>query len=275
MNMGWLESLIYGLFSGISEFLPISSSAHQQILMHLFGIDARDPVRDFIVHAAMLIAAYMACRSFWDTVKRETLYAGRRQYANQQNFRVLHDKRLIQSAILPMLISMFFIRYVLNIKDNLLLVSFLLVINGVILFLPDRMVQGNKDARFMSTLDSVLIGCSGALSAFSGISRIGCTYGVAIARGAAKRHALAWSLILSIPALVCVCIMDFIAFFSVEVIGFWSSFFTYILSGVMAYIGSYIAISFMRFLTARPSSSFAYYCWGVSLFSFVLYLTIG
>ena len=275
MNMSWLESLIYGLFSGVSEFLPISSSAHQQIMMHLFGVDARDPVRDFIVHTAMLIAVIMACKSFLDTVKREASYAGRRKYATYQNFRGFYDKRMIQSAIQPMLIPMFLLRYVLKLNDNLLLTSLLLTVNGIVVFLPDRMVQGNKDARFMSALDGVLIGCSGALSAFSGISRIGWTYGVATARGAAKKHALTWSFVLSIPALACVCFMDIITVFSVGTVGFWNSFFTYLLSGATAYVGSSVAISAMRLLIARPTGGLAYYCWGLSLFSFVLYLTIG
>ncbi len=276
MNMNWLESMIYGLFSGISEFLPISSSAHQQIMLHLFGIDARDPVRDFIVHIAMLIAATMACKSFLDTVKREISYSGRSQYSSYQNARVLQDRRLIQSAILPMLILMFLLRYVLKLKDNLLLASLLLTVNGIIVFLPVRMVQGNKDARFMSAFDSLLISCSGALSMFSGISRIGCTYGVSIARGAAKRHALAWSLTLSIPALASLCFMDLITIFTVGVVGFWGSFLTYILSGITAYLGSYIGVSFMRLLISKPTGSgIAYYCWGASLFSFILYLTIS
>lgn len=274
--MNWLESLIYGFISGVSEFLPISSSAHQQIMLHLFGIDIRDPVRDFIIHLAMLIGVTMACKSFLDTVKREISYAGRSQYSGGQNFRVMQDRRLIQSAILPMLIFMFLLRYVLKLKDNLLLASLLLTVNGIIVFLPDRMVQGNKDARFMSSFDSILIGSSGALCVFSGISRIGCTYGASIARGAAKRHALTWSLILSIPALACLCFMDLISIFTVGAIGFWRSFLTYILSGLAAYIGSYVGVSVMRFLTARPTGSgFAYYCWGASLFSFIMYLTIG
>ena len=50
MHMNWIESIIYGLISGAAEFLPISSKAHQDLSMLLFGISQTDPVRDFVVH---------------------------------------------------------------------------------------------------------------------------------------------------------------------------------------------------------------------------------
>lgn len=276
MNMNWLESLIYGLLSGISEFLPISSAAHQQILLHLFGIEARDPVRDFFVHIAILAAVITTCKPFLELVKREQSLRNRNSRSVTHNFAALQDWRVVQGAIVPMLIAMLFLRYIIKFPGNLLISALFLLINGVILFLPERMVQGNKDARSMSALDSILIGLSGALSVFSGLSRVGCTYSVSIARGAAKKHAFTWALLLSISALVCLSFMDIVAMFSGVSVAFWSNLFTYILSGITAFFGCYISISAMRFLVARPSNNgFAFYCWGVSLFSVILYLTVA
>ena len=56
--MSWLESLIYGLVSGFSEFLPISSRAHQDLMLLLFGVEGHDPIRDMLVHATMLFSIY-------------------------------------------------------------------------------------------------------------------------------------------------------------------------------------------------------------------------
>jgi len=276
MNMSWLESVIYGFFSGISEFLPVSSAAHQQIMLHLFGIESRDPVRDFFVHLGMLVAVIASCRSFLDIVKREMSSSNGHKRIESQSTRALFDWRLVRSAMLPMLVGMFVLRFVLKLQDTLLLTALFLIINGVILFLPNRMVQGNKTARSMSSLDGLLIGCSGVLSLISGVSRIACTYGTSIIRGAAKKNALLWSLVLSIYALLLLCLFDLIAAFTISGIDFWGSFFTYILSALTSYAGSYVGISAMRYLTGRPSSDgFAYYCWGASLFSFVLYLTVA
>lgn len=276
MNMNWLESLFYGFISGISEFLPISSSGHQQILMQLFGVEARDPVRDLFVHIAMLIAVYLNCKPFLDLMQRERTAYRRHGHGEQYNLRAAHDWRLVQGAVLPMLITMLLLRFILGPINSAMFTVIFLIINGIILFLPERMVQGNKDARSMTAFDSVLIGCVGALSVFPGISRIGCTYSTSVVRGAAKKHALTWSLVLSIYALACLVFMDIIALFTVAGIHFWGSFFTYILSGLSAYLGSCVGISAVRFLFDRPSKNgFAYYCWGASLFSFILYLIVG
>ena len=274
--MDWIESLIYGLISGLSEFMPISSSAHQQILMHLFGIDSRDPVRDLFIHIAMLIAVSTACRSFLDAVKHEVVSVNSRRHIIRQNSRYFYDWRLIRGAIFPMLTIMLLLRYVLNLQDNLLLTLLLLAINGLILFLPERMVQGNKDARIMSAFDSILIGCSGAISVFDGISRIGCTYGVSVARGSSKKHALTWSFVLSVFALAFLSVFDLISIISAGVSNFWGNLYTYVLSGITAYLGGYAGITVMRYIAVRPGNNgFAYYCWGASLFSFIMYLTVS
>ena len=56
MSMDLIQSILYGLFSGFTEFLPISSSAHQALLLRLSGQSQRDSVFDLFVHAALLLA---------------------------------------------------------------------------------------------------------------------------------------------------------------------------------------------------------------------------
>ena len=138
-------------------------------------------------------------------------------------------------------------------------------------------MQGNKDVRSMSYLDSVLIGAVASLSALTGISRVGCVTSTAIARGADRHHALNWAFLISIPALVLLMCINLLQIFAGTVtINFWGSFFTYLLSGGAAYLGGFYSIKFMKFLTVRVGfSGFSFYCWGASLFSFLLYLTVA
>ena len=273
--MNWLESLIYGLISGVSEFLPISSSGHQQILLSLFGINERDPVRDLFTHLAMLLAIVISNKSLIDLVKRERSVSRKNRNSVRQNMRALLDWRLVRNSVLPLLITMFLLRFIISPSNSLLITVIFFAINGFILYLPNRMMQGNKDARSMTGLDSTLLGCSGAISIFPGISRLGCTYSVAVIRGADRKHAVSWSLILSIYALAIICVLDLFSIFSTGAPGFWGNLFTYILSGITAYLGSNLSISAIRFLVVRPSNNgFAYYSWGASLFTFILYLTI-
>lgn len=277
MNMGWLDSILYGLVSGFAEFLPISSHAHQRILMELFGIDHRDPVRDLIVHLAILFSLYSACRATIDHLRRERRIQVHNSRSSVYSPRVLLDLRLIKNAAIPMLLGLLVLSYIFNTDNNLLLIALFLLINGIILFIPERMMRGNKDARSMSLLDSWLVGAGGALSAFTGISRVGSTISMALARGADRRSALNWALLLSIPALISLMGLDLLGIFSVAgSINFWGSLLTYILSAAGAYLGGYLSIVLMKFLTVHVGfSGFSYYCWGASLFSFLLFLTVA
>lgn len=273
--MSWFDSIIYGLVSGITEFLPISSQAHQSLLLHLFGEANRDYVRDLIVHIALLFSVFTGCRTIIDQLRRE-------QSLRQRNRRThtgagsLLEVRLLKNAAVPMILGLLILSYILGSQTTLLWVSVLLLLNGIILFVPERMMQGNKDERSMSGLDSLLLGASGALSAFTGISRTGAMLSTLSARGTGQKKALNWVLLLSIPALGTLIGLDIINIISSSAgIRFWASFGGYIISGIGSYLGGCIGIALMKLLAERSGySGFAYYCWGIALFTFIMYLTV-
>lgn len=276
MNMSWFESLIYGLVSGFTEFLPISSHAHQRLLMQIFGTQHRDPVQDLFVHFAMLMALYSGCRAMIDHLRRERKLRTHNRRGSSQSTRILLDERFIKNAAVPMLIGILVFSYVCKTDTDLLSAAVFFLINGVILFASGRMMQGNKDVRSMSYLDSLLIGGFTSLSAFTGISRICCTTSAAIGRGASRQNALNWAWLLSVPALVLLIGIDILKIISGGIIfSFWSNFLAYLLSAVGTYVAGYYSVKLMKFLAVRVGfSGFSYYCWGASLFSFLLYLTV-
>ena len=138
-------------------------------------------------------------------------------------------------------------------------------------------MQGNKDARMMSSADSILIGSVAGLSGLPGISCVGMVTSVSIMRGAERQSALNWAFLLAIPAYIAMIGLDLVSAFSgVGLVPFWSNLLGYILSVAGAYIAGYFAIIFMKFMTVRTGySGFAYYSIGAALFSFLLYLTVA
>lgn len=272
--MSLLESILYGLISGFTEFLPVSSQAHQAIFMRLFGVDTRDPVRDLLVHIAMILALFTGCRSIFSRLHREKRLASRGRRSRTYASRGLYDLRLVRTAAVPLLIGLFLYASTSRLESSLVYLALFFVLNGMILIIPEYMHHANKDARSMTGLDGILIGLCGALSALPGISRIGTISAYASARGADKHHALNWALLLSVPALFLFCGFDILRLLSVDmgtvsfpiIIG-------YIFSALAAYCGSYLSIIFIRFLTVRTGFvGFAYYSWGAALFSLILYL---
>ena len=277
MNLDWLESIIYGFVSGLSEFIPISSHAHQEILQVLFGADGRDVVRDFLIHIAVLISLYTATRPFFEQIQRERRAKNYNRSRNYYPSKASLDFRFIKNASIPLLVGLLVFTYVSDlIGSSLLAISFFLLINGLILFLPQRMIQGNKDVRLMTYWDSIVIGLSASVSAFSGISRIACMTSVSVAKGADKKHAMNWALLLSIPALFALLFIDIFRIIPVlGTINIWSNIPSYLLSMIFAYLGGYTSVLIIKFLTLNSGLSiFIYYSWGAALLYFLLYLFV-
>lgn len=277
MNLGWLESILYSFISGLTEFLPISSSAHQEIMLSFFGADGRDPVRDFLVHLAVMLSLYSVTKPFFEQIQREQKMRRYNRGGLSHPSRAILEYRFIKNASIPLLVGLLILTYLSGLIGNsLLVISVFLLINGVILFLPQRMMQGNKDVRSMTYLDSIIIGLSASLSAFSGISRVGCMTSVGAAQGADKKNALNWALLLSIPALAGLLFIDLfqiIAMFGS--INLWNNILTYLLSVIFAYLGGYASVLLIRFISINIGFSvFMYYSWGASLLYFLLYLFV-
>lgn len=274
--MTWIQSLIYGFLSGISDIFPVSMQAHQSLILQIFGLSNRQPICDLLVHIAILLSVYAACNPSISRLRRDMklLESSRRRRKQMFDMRGLYEVRLLKGAIAPMIVGILIYLATDKLEANLIYLALFFLINGVILFVPEHMRHGNKDARSMSGLDSLLLGLSGVLSAFPGISRVGVVISIGSARGADRQHALNWALLLSLPALILLCLYDIILMFTVGIGGFtFLSFLWSLLCAVGAFCGSYFAISVMRYLTVRVGySAFAYYSWGAALFSFILYL---
>ena len=271
--MNWFQAVLFGIISGISEFLPISASAHKAIALQLFGVDGIDPLRDLIVHIAVAAALITAAANLLETIRRERRMAANGTRVYNQVYRGNMDYRLVRSAAIPMLLVFLVLSYIIK-RVSLPLIALFLLINGIILYLPNRMLRGNKDARSMTRFDGILIGLGSAASAFTGISGIGMNVSIATMRGADQSHAVNWALLLSLPMLVLQILMDIISIFiNLHSITLSAGFLGYVLIALFAYAAGYLAVGLIRFLGVKIGySAFSYYCWGAALFSFSLYL---
>lgn len=272
--MDLFESVLYGLISGLSEFLPISSSAHRRILQHLFG-SGNVPFLDTLVHFAALCALFTVCFPMLSRIQREQRKITSQRYRrNAPRSKTYLELRLLKTAALPMCIVMLVLLFAFGSELSLPVISILLIVNGLVLFLGDHIRHGNKDANMMSKLSSFFIGLCGAFSVLPGISGIGIRTTVAEVSGADRQHAFQWSLLLGIPALIISGVGSIL-----QIITYGFENFTaltalyYLLGTAAAYLGAYGAIQLMRVLIRRSGiHSFAYYSWGAALFIFILYL---
>lgn len=265
-----LQYLIYGFISGLSEIVPASARGHQSLLMLLFGMSERDPMLDLMTHAGILACVIILCRS-----QLSFLYGKGRQ-AQPSSAVNQFDRRLLFSAMIPMLIGLFFYNAGTKYELRPLAVSVFFLINAVVLMIPDYIRQSNKSAKQMGPFDSFLIGLSGLLSVFPGMSRLGTGCAAAIIRGADRQQAFNWLLLLTVPAMAFLIVIDIIGLFSIGLPGItlWLIL-GYIIAAAASFGGCYIGIMLMRFLMFNSGlSAFSFYSFGASLFSFIVYLFV-
>ena len=264
--MNLLESFLYGLISGFAEILPVSAEAHQLLLDRLLGLEAGHHFLNIFMRISVLAALIFSCR--------KEIMSLRSFAARGRQPRPTAESRLVRTAVIPLLLGFFLVPYVRFLGQKLPLLALMLLANGLILYIPCRMLQGNKDARSMSGWDGLLIGFFGVAGVVPGLSRLGALVSVATARGADRQKALIWGLLICVPALLVVLFLDVVAAFRYGG-GISAGFLGTLLAMLGAGAGCYFGVKLLRYLAVKAGfASFAFYCWGAALFTFVMYLTV-
>ena len=62
MDLNWLESFLYGLFSGLADILPVSAEAHRILMLKCFGIQSSTELMKLFAHLGVFGAMYFSCR---------------------------------------------------------------------------------------------------------------------------------------------------------------------------------------------------------------------
>ena len=276
MELGWFESFIYGIVSGFSEFLPISAEAHRAIYLRLVGANDYGLLR-FMTHMGALLALLITCWPMIAKLNRERSIAAvtKKRRKRAPDTKSLTDIRFLRICVVALIVVFIIYPIVHDLHERLWILAGFLIVNGILLYIPQFLPGANKDSRSLSSLDGMIVGLGGGLGIIPGLSRVGMTASVGMLRGADKRYALDSALMLSIPALAVLLLIDFFAIFTTSAGLTFLAILSCITAGVTSFMSACVGIYIMRFLAVRAGfSGFAYYSWGLSLFSFILYLMI-
>lgn len=276
MELSWFESFIYGIVSGLSEFLPISAEAHRAIYLRLVGANDYGLLR-FMTHMGALLGLLITCWPMIAKLNRERQIAAvnKKRRKRAPDTRSLTDIRFLRIAIVALILVFILYPIVHDLHERLWILAGFLIVNGILLYIPQFLPGANKDSRSLTMADSMIVGLSGGLGVIPGFSRTGLTASAAMMRGADKRYAMDVALLLSVPALVVILVIDFFAIFTTTAGLTFLAILSCFTAGITSFLSACFGIYIMRFLAVRAGfSGFAYYSWGLALFSFILYLMI-
>lgn len=277
MELNWLQSLLYGLISGFTEFLPICPDGHRFLFLSLFGASDYAAIR-LSVHFGGFCALFFLCVPMIARLNRERKIASitERRRKRQPDMRSIMDLRFLKVAVIPVILCAAAHPFVSSLFSKSWILAALLFLNGCLLYIPQFYPHANKDALTLSGKDAVFIGMATGFGIFPGISQMATALSIGSLRGADRRYILDIILLLCIPMMLILIILDFFAVFTAAATLSFASFLCCFTAALMSFIGAYFGIYMMRFFAVRVGfSGFAYYSWGLALLTFILYLTIS
>ncbi len=203
--MDLLQAMVFGIIQGLTEFLPVSSSAHLDLYSHLVGLHYSDEqkVAFFAVLHLGSLGAVIAL--FWrDLLKLVPAIpsATRKLLTGRWRLFRLYEKLLFLLALgtLPAgIIGVLAEDAIEAAFGSITMVGFCLVLTGCLLWLTRLLPTGYTGIAGMRPRQAVAIGCAQALAILPGISRSGSTIVAGLALGLDREIAARFSFLLSLP----------------------------------------------------------------------------
>ncbi len=200
--MGWFEALVLGIVQGLTEFLPISSSAHQSIAGQLF-FNGRDPGAAFTAinqlgtEAAVLVYFW---RDIVRIVKRWCLALVGKVPQSDPDVRL--GWLVIVGSIPISVLGFLFQDQIETRLRNLWITAAMLFFFALVIWWADRRASNRLSLEHLSWRDGVLYGLAQSLALIPGVSRSGGTIAAGLFMGYTREAAARYSFLLAIPAVL-------------------------------------------------------------------------
>ena len=169
-----IQAIVIGVVQGLTEFLPISSSAHLILLPQLLGWDDAlivSPAFTVILHLGSVAALVAYFRSdLWRYAFAGLALLRERRMGSDPDRRMaaLLATSVFPAALIGVLLEGFIDTFF---REQLLVICSLLVVGGIILFVAERLGRRTRQMHELRLADALAIGLAQALALFPGISR--------------------------------------------------------------------------------------------------------
>jgi undecaprenyl-diphosphatase len=258
--MSIIKAVFLGVIQGLTEFLPVSSSGHLVIFQNLLNVKEPGVLFEIMVHIGTLVAVIIYFRKdVYHLIASIFQWGGRRTKEVRSYQRLL--LYIIIATVVTGILGIAFQDFFESFFDSLLLVGFMLLITGLILFISDRVKDTSRED--LTLWRSLVIGFAQSVAIIPGISRSGATISTAIFTKLTRDTAARFSFLLSIPAILGAALLNIKDLSQVVIDGTGIS---YIIGGITAAFVSYFAIKFLLQLIKKARLSyFSIYCWIVGV----------
>ena len=276
--MNFIQAILMGIVQGLSEFLPISSSAHLVFTSNFYkvfkGIEiaqetGQEVFFDIMLHFGTLVAVLIFFRKeIWEIIK--SLYNA----IKTRDFSDLNAKTgmyIILGTVITVMIALPMEKVAEKLVYSPAIVGILLVITGFVLFYSEYRSKQIATKKQVDLKSSVLIALAQGIAALPGFSRSGWTIATGLFNGLDRLTAARYSFLLSIPIILgASMVYPFISLDLSEVVQYdWSAI---IVGTIVSGIVGYLCIKYFLKLVAKFSLAiFGYYCVIVGIITTVFF----
>jgi undecaprenyl-diphosphatase len=200
--VGWIEAVVLGLVQGLTEFLPISSSAHLRVFGELFGWD--DPGAAFT--AITQIGTEAAVLLYFRSDIARIVVAWVRSLRGRRGREMDPDARMgwliIVGSIPIVVLGLLFQDSIETTFRDLRIIATALVLFSLILFWADRVGRKNRELTQLTVGHGIAFGLAQSMALIPGVSRSGGTITMGLFLGYSRAAAARYSFLLAVPAVL-------------------------------------------------------------------------
>jgi len=274
-----LEAVLLGLLQGLSEFLPISSTAHLTVVGKLLNLVPEDQPELWTAFIAVIqLGTLISIITYF----RKDIYNITIDYF-RDNFklRLRYGEQGINARLgwmiivgtVPIIVAGLMMKEVIegSITKNLYLIAGSLIVFAVILAIAEKVADHKRDMKDLRLAESLLIGITQAFALIPGASRSGTTITGGLFMGLNRSDAARYSFLLSIPAVLTSGLFELYRGFNFLQS---STVINLIAATLAAAVSGYFAIDFLiKFLKQHSTIIFVYYRLALGLLIIVLLIT--
>ena len=199
--MTYIEAILLAIIQGLTEFLPISSSAHLILLSEFMG-SSQNLFYDVSLHLGTLIAVCLYFRS--ELMEIVHSFFKYKSFLKNQLF-----NQLFLACIPTLVLGFMFVEIIDSYLRTSLIIAMTTILFGILLFLSTLKKSYKTDIKDLSISDALLIGVAQSLALIPGTSRSGITITAGLFLGLDNKTASKFSFLMAIPTIGAIAIYQF------------------------------------------------------------------
>ena len=276
--MDLIQTILMGIVQGLSEFLPISSSAHLVFTSNFYKVFKNIPIAeqsteeiflDIMLHLGTLIAVLIFFRKDVIEICKALLQGIKERDFSHYNAKL--GLYIILGTIVTIILALPLEKVAGHLVFHPAIVGALLIITGLVLFFSEYLSKKQSQKEELGKKEAILIGLAQGIAVLPGFSRSGWTIATGLFTGLNRQTAARYSFLLSIPIILgASMVYPLIKIDITEAAGYnWTAI---ILGTIFSGITGYLCIKyFMKFISKFSLNIFGWYCVVMGIFTTIFF----